>query len=71
MFVQIRVAGSRSMAVVVMSVGRMSSVHLRVMSMTNVLHVGFKTIVTVRLVVNHALGSVGLMQRVLSLDDIG
>uniref|UniRef100_A0A182TI12 Uncharacterized protein n=1 Tax=Anopheles melas TaxID=34690 RepID=A0A182TI12_9DIPT len=47
-----------------------STVHLRVMSMANLLHDGFKTAVLVRLVLDDALGTVGLVQRVLSLDDI-
>uniref|UniRef100_A0A182QMY0 Uncharacterized protein n=1 Tax=Anopheles farauti TaxID=69004 RepID=A0A182QMY0_9DIPT len=48
----------------------MSTVHLRVMGMANLLHDGFETAVLVRLVLDDTLRTVGFMQRVLSLDDI-
>uniref|UniRef100_A0A182J6U2 Uncharacterized protein n=1 Tax=Anopheles atroparvus TaxID=41427 RepID=A0A182J6U2_ANOAO len=48
----------------------MVSVHLRMVGMSDALHVRLESVVLVRGVLHHSLSSVGLVQRVGSLDDI-
>uniref|UniRef100_A0A182NWV4 Uncharacterized protein n=1 Tax=Anopheles dirus TaxID=7168 RepID=A0A182NWV4_9DIPT len=46
------------------------SIDFRMMSMTHTLHMSLEAVVLVRRVLDHSLGSIGLVQSVSSLDDI-
>uniref|UniRef100_A0AAG5D7K1 Uncharacterized protein n=1 Tax=Anopheles atroparvus TaxID=41427 RepID=A0AAG5D7K1_ANOAO len=48
----------------------MVSVHLRMVGMSDALHVRLESVVLIRGVLHHSLGSIGLVQRVGSLDDV-
>uniref|UniRef100_A0A182NWW2 Uncharacterized protein n=1 Tax=Anopheles dirus TaxID=7168 RepID=A0A182NWW2_9DIPT len=68
--VAVGIAASMSMTVSVRVSSLMVSIDFWMVSMTHTLHMSLESVMLVRRVLDHSLGSIGLVQSVSSLDDI-